>query len=106
MIYRPVRERAPDAIVRRVVEGVKKGGYDETSLTALSTADVSCISPLVKRVMTELKKRQVSLSVSSLRAYGLKEDLLDEMSSVRATGLTFPPEAGTQRMRDVINKNV
>jgi radical SAM family uncharacterized protein/radical SAM-linked protein len=106
MIYRPVRERDPDAIVRSVVDGVKRGGYDETSLTALSTADVSCITPLVKRVMKELKRDQVSLSISSLRAYGLNEDLLDEISSVRATGLTFAPEAGTQRMRDVINKNV
>ncbi|HEY1585065.1 MAG TPA: TIGR03960 family B12-binding radical SAM protein, partial [Polyangia bacterium] len=106
MIYRPVRERDPDAIVKAVVDGVKKGGYDETSLTALSTADVSCITPLVKKVMTELKKEQTTLSVSSLRAYGLNEELLDEMSSVRATGLTFAPEAGTQRMRDVINKNV
>ena len=106
MIYRPVRERDPDSIVKSVVDGVKNGGYDETSLTALSTADVSCITPLVKRVMTELKKDQVSLSISSLRAYGLNEELLDEISSVRATGLTFAPEAGTQRMRDVINKNV
>ncbi len=106
MIYRPVRERDPDSIVKSVVDGVKQGGYDETSLTALSTADVSCITPLVKRVMGELKKQQVSLSVSSLRAYGLNEELLDQMSSVRATGLTFAPEAGTQRMRDVINKNV
>jgi radical SAM family uncharacterized protein/radical SAM-linked protein len=106
MIYRPVRERDPDAIVKSVVDGVKNGGYDETSLTALSTADVSCITPLVKRVMGELKRQKVSLSVSSLRAYGLNEELLDEMSTVRATGLTFAPEAGTQRMRDVINKNV
>jgi radical SAM family uncharacterized protein/radical SAM-linked protein len=106
MIYRPVRERDPDSIVKSVLDGVKNGGYDETSLTALSTADVSCITPLVKRVMGELKKDQVSLSISSLRAYGLNEELLDEISSVRATGLTFAPEAGTQRMRDVINKNV
>jgi radical SAM family uncharacterized protein/radical SAM-linked protein len=106
MIYRPVRERDPDSIVKSVVDGVRNGGYDETSLTALSTADVSCITPLVKRVMGELKKEQVSLSISSLRAYGLNEELLDEISSVRATGLTFAPEAGTQRMRDVINKNV
>jgi radical SAM family uncharacterized protein/radical SAM-linked protein len=106
MIYRPVRERDPESIVKSVVDGVKKGGYDETSLTALSTADVSCITPLVKKVMGELKKEQTTLSVSSLRAYGLNEELLDEMSSVRATGLTFAPEAGTQRMRDVINKNV
>jgi radical SAM family uncharacterized protein/radical SAM-linked protein len=106
MIYRPVRERDPDSIVKSVVDGVKNGGYDETSLTALSTADVSCITPLVKKVMAELKKEQTTLSVSSLRAYGLNEELLDEMSSVRATGLTFAPEAGTQRMRDVINKNI
>lgn len=106
MIYRPVRERDPEAIVKSVVDGVKRGGYDETSLTALSTADVSCITPLVKKVMGELRKEQTTLSVSSLRAYGLNEELLDEMSSVRATGLTFAPEAGTQRMRDVINKNV
>ena len=106
MIYRPVRERDPESVVKSVLDGVKNGGYDETSLTALSTADVSCITPLVKKVMGELKKDQVSLSVSSLRAYGLNEELLDEISSVRATGLTFAPEAGTQRMRDVINKNV
>jgi radical SAM family uncharacterized protein/radical SAM-linked protein len=106
MIYRPVRERDPEAIVEAVLGGVQKGGYDETSLTALSTADVSCVTPLVRKVMSELRPRKVSLSVSSLRAYGLNEDLLDEITTVRATGLTFAPEAGTQRMRDVICKNV
>jgi radical SAM family uncharacterized protein/radical SAM-linked protein len=106
MIYRPVRERSPDSIVDSVVGGVTRGGYDETSLTSLSTADHSCITPLVKRVMGELRERRVSLSVSSLRAYGLGEEILDELASVRATGLTFAPEAGTQRMRDVVNKNV
>ncbi len=106
MIYRPVRERSPESIVETLVGSVEKGGYDETSLTALSTADFSCITPLVKTVMTKLRARKVSLAVSSLRAYGLNEDLLDEMATVRATGLTFAPEAGTQRMRDVVNKNV
>ncbi|MCS6914677.1 MAG: TIGR03960 family B12-binding radical SAM protein [Myxococcales bacterium] len=106
MIYRPVRERDPDSIVQSIVEGVRRGGYDETSLTSLSTADYSCIVPLVKRVMSRLREEKVALSVSSLRAYGLQPDLLDEMASVRATGLTFAPEAGTQRMRDVINKNI
>jgi radical SAM family uncharacterized protein/radical SAM-linked protein len=106
MIYRPVRERDPDQIVAAVLGGIANGGYDETSLTALSTADVSCVTPLVKKVMSELRPRKVSLSVSSLRAYGLNEDLLDEITTVRATGLTFAPEAGTQRMRDVICKNV
>lgn len=106
MIYRPVRERSPESVVETIVRAVKEGGYDEASLTSLSTADYSCIAPLVKRVMERLKGEKVSLSVSSLRAYGLGEELLDEIQSVRATGLTFAPEAGTQRMRDVVNKNV
>ena len=106
MIYRPVRERDPDSIVESVIQSIKKGGYDETSLTSLSTADFSCILPLMKKVMGRLREERVSLSVSSLRAYGLSPEILDEMSSVRATGLTFAPEAGTQRMRDVINKNI
>ena len=106
MIYRPVRERSPQSIVNSVLEGVDKAGYDETALTCLSTADYSCITPLVKTVMNELRGRKVGLSVSSLRAYGLNEDILDEMASMRITGLTFAPEAGTQRMRDVVNKNV
>ena len=85
---------------------MKKGGYDETALTSLSTADYSCVTPLVKAAMAKLRDEKVSLSVSSLRAYGLNEDLLGEMATVRAGGLTFAPEAGTQRMRDVITKNV
>ncbi|HXN33559.1 MAG TPA: TIGR03936 family radical SAM-associated protein, partial [Polyangiaceae bacterium] len=106
MIYRPVRERDPEQIVATVVSAVKKSGYDEASLTSLSTADYSCIAPLVKRVADELAPKQVSLGVSSLRAYGLEENVLDDVARVRATGVTFAPEAGTQRMRDVINKNV
>ncbi|HEV8325100.1 MAG TPA: TIGR03960 family B12-binding radical SAM protein [Myxococcota bacterium] len=106
MIYRPVRERSPRSVVGSVLGGLAAGGYDETSLTSLSTADYSAIHPLMSNVMDELRGRKVSLSVSSLRAYGLPEDLLDGMRSVRATGLTFAPEAGTQRMRDVVNKNV
>ena len=106
MIYRPVRERSPESIVESVVAGVEKAGYDETSLTSLSTADYSCITPLVREVSKRLAGKKVSLSVSSLRAYGLGEEILDEMASSRITGLTFAPEAGTQRMRDVVNKNV
>ncbi len=105
MIYRPVRERDPEQIVASVVSAVKKSGYDEASLTSLSTADYSCIAPLVKKVVDALPKK-VSLGVSSLRAYGLDENVLDDVARVRATGITFAPEAGTQRMRDVINKNV
>ncbi len=106
MIYRPVRERDPKQIIDTVLSAVDTGGYDEASLTALSTADFSCVSPLVKQLMDELRERKVSLGISSLRAYGLDEDLLDDIQSVKATGLTFAPEAGTQRMRDVINKNI
>jgi radical SAM-linked protein len=106
MMYRPVRERDPESIVKSILGNVDNGGYDETSLTCLSTPDYSCITPLVKTVMSKLRERKVALAVSSLRAYGLNEDLLDELASVRATGLTFAPEAGTQRMRDVVNKNV
>jgi radical SAM family uncharacterized protein/radical SAM-linked protein len=106
MIYRPVRERDPEQIVATVVRAVEKSGYDEASLTSLSTADYSCIAPLVKKVADALSPKRVSLGVSSLRAYGLDEAVLSDLTRVRATGVTFAPEAGTQRMRDVINKNV
>jgi radical SAM family uncharacterized protein/radical SAM-linked protein len=106
MIYRPVRERDPEQIVQTVTNAVRKSGYDEASLTSLSTADYSCIAPLVKRVADELTPKRVSLGVSSLRAYGLGENVLDDMARVRAGGVTFAPEAGSQRMRDVVNKNV
>ncbi|MEM7165422.1 MAG: TIGR03960 family B12-binding radical SAM protein [Planctomycetota bacterium] len=106
MIYRPVRERSPEQVLGAVRNAVKCGGFDEVGLTSLSTADYSAIQPLVKEVMKELPEGKTSLSVSSLRAYGLSEEMLDEISSVRNTSLTFAPEAGTQRMRDVVNKNV
>lgn len=106
MIYRPVRERSPDSIAESLFRGVENAGYDETGLTCLSTADFSSITPLVKRLAGELRKRGVSMSVASLRAYGLNDDLLDELALTRISGLTFAPEAGTQRMRDVVNKNI
>ncbi|HVJ16346.1 MAG TPA: TIGR03960 family B12-binding radical SAM protein [Polyangiaceae bacterium] len=106
MIYRPVRERDPEEVISTVLRALEKSGQDEVSLTALSTADVSCISPMIKRLVEKTAPERVSLGVASLRAYGLGEDLLDDMRKVRASGLTFAPEAGTQRMRDVINKNV
>jgi radical SAM-linked protein len=106
MIYRPVRERSPQSIADSLIGGIERAGYEETGLTCLSTADFSSITPLVKQLAGELRKRGVSMSVASLRAYGLNEDLLDELALTRISGLTFAPEAGTQRMRDVINKNV
>ncbi len=106
MIYRPVRERDPDQIVETLVAAVKQSGYDEVSLTSLSTADYSCIAPLIEKVTARLAPEHVSLGVSSLRAYGLEENVLDDLRRVRASGVTFAPEAGSQRMRDVVNKNV
>lgn len=106
MIYRPVRERDPEQVIDTVLSSLDKNGYDEASITSLSTADYSCISPLIRTLMERLRERKVSLGISSLRAYGLSEETLDEIATVKATGLTFAPEAGTQRMRDVINKNV
>jgi radical SAM family uncharacterized protein/radical SAM-linked protein len=106
MIYRPARERHPEAIVAAVLGSVHRGGYDETSLTALSTADYSAIVPLTAELVRRLRDERVALGLSSLRAYGLPESLLAEMAGGRLTGLTFAPEAGTQRLRDVIAKNV
>jgi len=106
MIYRPVRERDPEQVVETIVNAVRTSGYDEASLTSLSTADYSCIAPLIKKVTDRLAPEKISLGVSSLRAYGLEEAVLDDIQRVRAAGITFAPEAGSQRMRDVVNKNV
>ncbi|MGQ9590905.1 MAG: TIGR03960 family B12-binding radical SAM protein, partial [Planctomycetota bacterium] len=106
IVYRPARERAPEEIVRTALEAIRGCGYDEVSLTALSTADYSAIAPLVLSLMERLRDEKVSLSVSSLRAYGLPEELLDAIGDVRATSLTFAPEAGSERLRRAINKNV
>lgn len=106
IIYRPVRERSPESIVNTIVEGIDKTGFEEASLTALSTADYSCITPLAKAVMAELQLRRSAMSVSSLRVYGVTEEIAREIAKVRKTGFTIAPEAGTQRMRDVINKGV
>jgi len=106
IVYRPVRERTPASIVDTIVEGLDRSGFDEASLTALSTADYSCVTPLARAVMAELQTRRAAMSVSSLRVYGVTEELAREIAKVRKTGFTIAPEAGTQRMRDVINKGI
>ena len=106
ILYRPVRERDPVAVLDALVGGIHNGGYDATSLASLSPADYSCVTSLVRRAMAKLRDDKVSLSVSSLRAYGLDEELLADLAAGGITGLTFSPEAGTQRMRDVVSKNV
>ena len=80
LVERPVRERDPGDVLETLVAAVDKGGYDEAAVTSLSTADYSCVSPLIKKAMERLRPKKISLGVSSLRAYGLDEDLLDEIA--------------------------
>jgi radical SAM family uncharacterized protein/radical SAM-linked protein len=106
VIYRPLRERSPRQVLETVASALAESGQDEVGLAALSTADVSYICPLLQRLANLTTAERVSLGVASLRAYGLPEALLDAIHAVRTTRLTFAPEAGTQRLRDVINKNI
>lgn len=104
--YRPARERT-EANLRKMARGlVDVSGYDEMSLTSLSSADYSCLGHLVDDLMEDFKKEKVSFSLPSLRIDSFSIDLAQRMQQVRKSGLTFAPEAGTQRMRDVINKGV
>jgi radical SAM superfamily enzyme YgiQ (UPF0313 family) len=107
MVYRPVRERTSDAIVRDVVAGLACTGYDEVSLTSLSTTDHSQLEDVLRRLQRRLEGTGVSVSLPSLRvdAFGVEMARL-VAGSGKKSGLTLAPEAGTQRMRDVINKNV
>lgn len=106
MIYRPVRERKPDDVAKLVMDGLKNGGFDEASLTCLSTADYSAVTPLVIDLLDKLSQEKATLGISSLRAYGLDNRVLDKLAEVKNSSLTFAPEAGSERMRKVINKNV
>jgi len=106
MTYRPVRERSPQRLreLAKVMEA--STGYDEMSLTSLSSADYSCLGMLVDDLFADFKDAKISLSLPSLRIDSFSIDLAHKMQQVRKSGLTFAPEAGTQRLRDVINKGV
>ena len=106
MLYRPVRERSVDKLVELAKESVKNTGYEEISLSSLSSSDYSCISELAGRLTDELRDQRVSLSLPSLRVDKFVQDTLTHTQKVKKSSLTFAPEAGTQRLRDVINKNV
>ena len=106
MIYRPVRERNTDNIINDVLNQVKVTGHQEASLLSLSTGDYSQIEPLILNLNNKLLSNNVSLSTPSLRANSVSETLFQEISKVRKSGFTIAPEAGTQRMRDIINKNL
>jgi radical SAM superfamily enzyme YgiQ (UPF0313 family) len=106
MIYRPVRERTADAVVRDVMAGLSCTGYEEVSLTSLSTTDHSQIEEIVRRLRRRLRDSDVSISLPSLRVDAFGVEMARLASSGKKSGLTFAPEAGSQRLRDVINKNV
>ena len=106
MVYRPVRERKPELLKQLARELVDNTGYNEISLVSLSTADYSCLAPLIHDLITELKEEKVSISLPSLRVDSFSVALAKEVQAVRKSGLTFAPEAGSQRMRNVINKGV
>ena len=104
MITRPVRERPREQIVSMVEKGLKRTGYDEVSLTSLSSADFSGIENVISEVMNQDSCSPVSLSLPSLRVDAFTVDTASQMQQARRTGLTFAPEAGTWRLRQVINK--
>lgn len=105
-IYRPFREKSMDVIDAQCQALCASTGYDEISLSSLSTSDYSTLNELLDRLHRWTEDGKVSLSLPSLRVDGFDHELIERINSVRKSGLTFAPEAGSQRMRDVINKNV
>ena len=106
MLYRPVRERTPERLLQMAKDIIANTGYNEISLMSLSSADYSKLPELVDMLMEEFKDKQVSVSLPSLRIDAFSIDIAKKVQQVRKSGLTFAPEAGSQRMRDVINKGV
>ncbi len=104
--YRPVRERSEKKLRELARKMIDSTGYDEISLTSLSSADYSCLGGLVDNLMCDFSNEKVGFTLPSLRIDSFSIDLADKMQQIRKSGLTFAPEAGTQRMRDVINKGV
>lgn len=106
MIYRPVRERSKERILQLAKTQLENTGYDELSLLSLSTSDYSCFEELATELIDYTKKENVSLSLPSLRIDKFAFDVLNKIQEYKKSGLTYAPEAGTQRLRDVINKGV
>ena len=105
-IYRPIREKSADVIKEQSETLCKNTGYEELSLCSLSTSDYSEIEPLLNDLITDCEAKRINLSLPSLRVDNFSQNLADKLAKVRRSGLTFAPEAGTQRLRDAINKNV
>lgn len=105
-IYRPIREKSPETVNKQSRELCKTTGYDEVSLCSLSSSDYSKIKELLEQMLDWTVEDRVNIALPSLRVDNFDENLMEKLQSVRRSGLTFAPEAGTQRLRDVVNKNI
>ena len=105
-IYRPIREKSVETINAQSKALIDSTGYDELSLCSLSTSDHSQVNEMLTSLIDWTVKDKINLSLPSLRVDNFSDELVDKLNKVRKSGLTFAPEAGTQRLRDVINKNV
>ncbi len=106
MIYRPIRERTMEELVEIADRLLESSGYEEISLSSLSTSDFSKLNELVEKLVSKYQSKRVGLSLPSLRIDSFSMKLVQEVQKIRKSGLTFAPEAGSQRLRDVINKGV
>ena len=106
MVYRPYREKSPEVLNENAKTAIDHSGYSEISLTSLSISDYTRLRELIDGMLPWTNAKNVNLSLPSMRIDNFYEELLQKVSSVRKSGLTFAPEAGTQRLRDVINKNI
>lgn len=105
-IYRPVRERSPESVLAAIHAVLSNTGYEEISLMSLSSADYGCIDGLLRALMERYADERVAVSFPSLRVGSLTRDLVEQVARVRKTGFTLAPEAGSERMRRVINKGI
>ena len=103
---RPVRKKSPEVLFRQAVESLEDSGNNEITLSSLSTSDYRGLKELTDQIIPYCESHKVNLSVPSLRADNFSRELMEKLQTVRKSGLTFAPEAGTQRLRDVINKNL
>ena len=103
---RPVRKKSPDVLYRQAVETMEDSGHNEITLSSLSTSDYRGLKELTDALIPYCEANRINLSVPSLRADNFSRELMEKLQTVRKSGLTFAPEAGTQRLRDVINKNL
>ncbi len=103
---RPVRRKSPEVLYRQATQMLENSGNNEITLSSLSTSDCRCLKELTDELIPYCESNRVSLSVPSLRADNFSRELMEKLQAVRKSGLTFAPEAGTQRLRDVINKNL